>query len=139
MRISELVTVIKLKKEDDIKSAFESGKIFKYEKSRNINYVFHNGEPMRYLTYLEFAPGKERGNHYHNKKEEYMIVLKGKLKAKYYLVDNPLESLELVLEEGDIVNVKSRVAHVYLSDDGANAIEFSPQILDYDDQIKVIF
>lgn len=139
MKISDLVTVIKLKEEDDIKSAFQNGKLFKYEKRGNINYVFHNGDGMRYLTYLEFTPKKDRGNHYHNKKEESMIVLKGKLKAKYYLVDNPSENLELMLEEGDIVNIKPRVAHVYLSEDGASAIEFSPQILDYDDQIKVQF
>lgn len=139
MKISDFVNVIKLNKEDDIQSAFENGKLFKYEKRGNINYVFHNGDGMRYLTYLEFTPNNDRGNHYHNQKEESMIVLKGKLNAKYYLVDNPYETLELTLEEGDIVNIKPRVAHVYLSADGASAIEFSPQKLDYNDQIKVQF
>lgn len=136
MKINELVTVTKLKKENYIGSSFEKGKIFQYEKRGCINYVFHNGEPMRYLTYLEFAPNKDRGNHYHNEKEENLLVLKGKIKAKYWLLDNS-EVLELMLEAGDIVNIKPGVAHVYMSENGASAIEYSPQLLDYNDQIKV--
>lgn len=83
MTINELVRVIKLKKQDDISSLLSNGELFQYEKRGYINYVFYNGEPMRYLTYSEFAPGKDRGNHYHNQKEENMLVLKGTLKAKY--------------------------------------------------------
>lgn len=33
--ISDFVTVIKLKKEDDIKSTFQGGELFKYEKRGN--------------------------------------------------------------------------------------------------------
>lgn len=137
MRINELVTVTKLKKEEDIQSAMQEGRIFQYEKRNCINYLFHNGEPMRFLTYLEFAPNKERGNHYHKEKEENMLVIKGFLKAKYWFIDNRNECLELMLEPGDIVNVKPGVAHVYIAKEGASAIEFSSQVLDYNDQIKV--
>lgn len=137
MKLNELVSVTKLKKEEDIGSALNKGEIFQYEKKNCINYVFHNGEPIRYLTYLEFAPGKERGNHYHNKKEENLLVLKGTLKAKYWMIDNSKDMLELTLEPGNIVNVKPGVAHVYIAKDGASAIEFSPQVLNYNDQIKI--
>ena len=136
MTINKLVSVTKLKKENDIGAALNKGNIFQYEKRGCINYVFHNGEPMRYLTYLEFAPNKDRGNHYHNEKEENLLVLKGNIKAKYWLLDNS-DVLELILEPGDIVNVKPGVVHVYISENGASAIEYSPQILDYNDQIKV--
>lgn len=136
MTINKLVNITKLKKECDIGAALNKGNIFQYEKRGYINYVFHNGEPMRYLTYLEFAPNKYRGNHYHNKKEENLLVLKGNIKAKYWLLDNN-DVLELMLEPGDIVNVKPGVAHVYISENGASAIEYSPQILDYNDQIKI--
>lgn len=136
MTINKLVSVTKLKKENDIGTAFNKGNIFQYEKRGCINYVFHNGEPMRYLTYLEFAPNKDRGNHYHNEKEENLLVLKGNIKAKYWLLNNS-DVLELMLEPGDIVNVKPGVVHVYVAENGASAIEYSPQILDYNDQIKV--
>ncbi|MDE5539110.1 MAG: cupin domain-containing protein [Bacilli bacterium] len=92
---------------------------------------------MRYLAYLEFSPNKVRGNHYHNTKEENLLVIKGIIKAKYWLLDNN-ETLELMLEPGDVVNVKPGVAHAYVSDGEASAIEFSPQILDYNDQIKAL-
>lgn len=137
MKINQLVTITKLKKEEDIKCAMQTGKIFQYEKRDCINYVFHNGEPMRFMTYLEFAPNKERGNHYHKDREENLLVIKGNLKARYWLVDNDDEVLELVLTQGDIVNVKQGVAHVYISKERASAIEFSPQVLNYNDQIKI--
>ncbi len=137
MKLNELVSVTKLKKEEDIGSSLNKGEIFQYEKKNCINYVFHNGEPIRYLTYLEFASGKERGNHYHNKKEENLLVLKGTLKAKYWMIDNSKDMLQLTLEPGNIVNVKPGVAHVYIAKDGASAIEFSPQVLNYNDQIKI--
>ena len=137
MKLNELVTVTKLVKAKDTKSAMHKGDIFKYEKQNRINYLFHNGKPMRFLTYLEFAPNIERGNHYHKEKEENMLIISGKLKAKYWLIDNYDESLEIVLEPGDIVNVKPGVAHVYIAKDGASAIEYSPQILNIEDQIKI--
>lgn len=137
MEINELVTVTRLKKEEDVKSAMHRGEIFKYKKLNYINYLFHNGEPMRFLTYLEFAPNKERGNHYHKVKEENMLIINGTLKAKYWLIDNSDESIEFILEPGDIVNVKPGVVHVYISKDGASAIEYSPQMLNIEDQIKI--
>lgn len=71
MQIADLITITKLKDVKDDKSkeaAFRRGDIFKYKKEGNMNYVFHNGTNMRYLTYLEFAPNKARGNHYYKKK-----------------------------------------------------------------------
>lgn len=137
MKLDELVTLTKLKKREDIGDALSSGDIFQYEKPNSINYVFHNGEPIRFLTYLEFAPGKERGNHYHKEKEENLFVINGMLEAKFWLLDDSNEILELTLEPGDIVNVKPQVAHVYVSEEGASAIEFSPKKLNYEDNIKL--
>jgi len=137
MTLNNLVTVTTLSKEEDVKNALKEGKTFQYEKKGAINYLFNNGEPMCFLTTLEFVAGKERGNHYHNKKEENLLVTKGILKAKYWLPDNLEETLEFILNPGDIVNIKPGAAHVYISDEGASAIEFSPQILDISDQIGI--
>ena len=45
----------------------------------------HNGDGMRFITYLEFPAGKVKGNHYHKEKYENMVVIKGEVEAKYYL------------------------------------------------------
>jgi len=137
MKLNELITVITLPKEEDIKSALKEGKTFQYDKKGATNYLFHNGSPMCFLTTLEFVAGKERGSHYHKEKEESLLVTNGILKAKYWLANNPEDRLEFVLKPGDIVNVKPGAAHVYISDEGASAIEFSPQVLDISDQIDI--
>ena len=137
MKLNELVTVTTLPKEENIKLALKEGKPFQYKKEGVTNYLFHNGSPMCFLTTLEFVAGKERGNHYHNKKEESLLVAGGVLKGKYWLPNDLKEILEIVLNPGDIVNIKPGVAHAYISDEGATAIEFSPQVLDISDQIDI--
>ena len=136
MKLSELVTVMTLPREEDIKSALEVGTPFQYEKKGAINYLFHNGEPIRFLTTLEFVAGKERGGHYHKEKEDNLLVTKGVLKGKFSF-PNGHETFELIIGPGDIVKIRPGVVHSYVSDEGASAIEFSPQALDISDQIDV--
>lgn len=97
----------------------------------------HNGEGMRFITYLEFPANKAKGNHYHKDKIEHMCIIKGSLKAKYYLPDDQNNSCEVLLEEGDVVTIYPNCAHVYLSEKGCNAIEFSPQKFDNKDVFSI--
>lgn len=87
----------------------------------------HNGEGMKFITYLEFPANKVKGNHYHKDKIEHMCIIKENIKAKYYFPTDPNNSYEILLEEGDVVTICPNCAHAYLSEKGCSAIEFSPQ------------
>ena len=90
-----------------------------------------NGETFDFLAYIEFkySPEHPRGNHYHTKKEEFLYIIKGKLRAIYLNIDDG-EREELVLETGDLVNVKPRCAHVYYPMEYTQTLEFSSSIFD---------
>ncbi len=135
--LKDLVSIRKLEFVEDKTNAFKDGFLFKYKKENGINYVFNNGEPMKYLTYLEFPPNIERGKHFHQSKEENLLVLKGNLKVTCWKVGEEDNKLEINLMEGEILNIKPMCVHVYCSTNGASAIEFSTKKLNYKDQIKV--
>src|SRR5258706_1590236 len=90
-----------------------------------------NGIPFVFLLYIEFLmhPNKIRGNHYHQKKDEFMYIIKGRLRAVYEDIDTN-ERQSMILEEGALVNVKPRCAHIYIPLEYTQAIEFSPNEYD---------
>lgn len=96
-----------------------------------------NGKAIQYIAYIEFTANSElrRGNHYHNEKEEYLYVIKGKIKILFEDIDT-LERAEVLVEAGDLINTKARCAHVYTSLLYSQSIEFSPSKYDPNDTIK---
>ena len=115
------------------------GKGYIVKKGNALTALYHNGDPVRCLAYIEFEPGKTRGDHYHNKKIENMCVVKGSIKAKYMLPDNTKEVMEINLTAGDIVRILPGCAHSYMSDEGAIALEYSPQKFEISDTIDIDF
>lgn len=93
-------------------------------------------EPARYIALLEFKSNIERGNHYHHKKVEYMVVLEGKLKCELKLIDNP-EKVEIVtLDRGQCITILPECIHTYTALFGdAVTIEYSPQAYEKDDTV----
>jgi quercetin dioxygenase-like cupin family protein len=136
MKIEEYITIKHLNNEKDL-SKLELGQGCIFDKEDVRSAFYHNGKPMRYLAYIEFSSKKERGNHYHKEKEENICVIKGKLKAKYWLPTAPQEIYEVDLNAGDVVNIKSGCAHSYLADNFAIAVEFSPNNYKNNDTFKV--
>ena len=134
--IRDYISIRKLNKEKDTKS-LERGMGCIFKKNGALSAYYYNGEPMKYLAYIEFLPNTPRGGHLHKTKEENMCVISGTLKARYWLPKNSNDVLELTLKQGDIVNIKSGCAHIYNSDTGAVALEFSPQNYTEADSIKV--
>lgn len=124
--VRDYVSVSKLNKEKNIK-ALEQGVGCIFKKEGALSAYYYNGEPMKYLAYIEFLPDTPRGGHVHQTKVENMCIIKGTLKARYWLLSVPDDILELSLEQGDVVNIKPGCAHIYNSDTGAVALEFSPQ------------
>ena len=130
--VKDYIKITKLNRKKDMQSLEEG---LGYHVGNAVAY--HNGDEMRFITYLEFSAGQVKGNHYHKEKIENMAIIKGRLHAKYYFADNPEIFYKVDLNEGDIVSVMSGVAHAYLSDEGCSVIEFSPQRYDDLDVYKV--
>jgi quercetin dioxygenase-like cupin family protein len=93
-----------------------------------------NGEPFRFLAYLEFrhAPEVVRGNHYHLRKYETLYVLQGSLHAWYQDIDSGAQA-EHVVHAGDLIAVQPRCAHAYAPLAYTQAVEFAPTPFDSND------
>ncbi|HEX5597318.1 MAG TPA: hypothetical protein VFX61_15070 [Micromonosporaceae bacterium] len=96
-----------------------------------------NGPEFRFLAYIEFRPEAPmlRGNHYHRNKTEVLYVISGKVLAKYQDIDTG-ESVEMILESGDLVTISPRCAHAYLPLELSQAVELAANAYDPDDTIK---
>lgn len=84
---------------------------------------------MRYIALIEMVAGKDRGNHYHHRKEEWIYLLEGEVELQ---VEDPetREGGRLALRKGDLVVIMPGVAHVVRPGCPGQAIEFSPQEFD---------
>lgn len=114
-----------------------SGRGYRFEKNGARTFLYHNGAEMRFLGYIEFVPGKTRGDHYHVRKVEHMCVIKGTIRAKFFPCDSPENVIETILAAGDVVKIIPGCVHSYLSDEGAVAVEFSPQRFELADTIDI--
>lgn len=95
-------------------------------------------QEIRHLAYFELKKGFSRGSHYHEEKEEFFYVISGRIRAAFLDVDTG-EREEHLLEKGQIINVKTRCAHMFYGVEDACVIEFSPQVYDKEDNFKVDF
>ena len=137
--IRNYIKVDKLSKEKQPEIFEKEGRGYFYTHNGASACVFHNGEPMRYLGYVEFVPYRSRGNHFHNIKNENICVISGKIKAKFAIPENPEDIYEIELEEGDIVHIKKGCAHSYISEVKASIIEYSPEKYQKSDTVKYSF
>lgn len=92
---------------------------------------------VKHLAYIDFKenPNIIRGNHYHLDKDEYLYVIKGKLKAIYEDIETK-EREEFLFITGDLINNKPKVAHAFIPLEFTQLIEFAPTIFDPIDTIK---
>lgn len=91
---------------------------------------------IRHLAYFELKKGFYRGNHYHEKKEEFFYIISGKIKAVFYDIDTG-EKETYILEKGQRIFVLPRCAHIFYGIEDAMVIEYSPQVYDKEDSFKV--
>lgn len=136
-QLSDFITITQLPRAIDVQTDLAAGKLFQYQKSDGDNYVFNNHQPMYYSAYLTYPAGVVRGNHYHQRKEENLLVLTGEIKLKCWLPKEPDDVAEYTLAPGQIVNLQPGIAHACVSERGATAIEFCPQPLDIADSFPV--
>lgn len=97
--------------------------------------VYSDAVGIHYLACVELSGSLPRGNHYHHHKEEWIYVMRGKLR----LVVENVESREretLECPAGDLVVVSPGIAHaVHVLEPGL-AVEFSPQEFDPGDVVR---
>jgi len=98
-----------------------------------------NGMEIKYIGYLEFKNDSSlrRGNHYHLNKEEFLYIISGKLRAIYKDIETGVAQ-DVIVRTGDLINIKSGCAHVYIPLEYSQAIEFSASEYDIADTHKYL-
>jgi mannose-6-phosphate isomerase-like protein (cupin superfamily) len=97
---------------------------------------YDSPEGIRYIAFLELRAGGIRGNHFHRVKVEHVYLFSGRLKV--LLKDGPegeIASLDLVA--GDLVRIQPGVAHAFKPMEAGFGVEFSPNLFNGEDIIKV--
>lgn len=99
--------------------------------------VFNTLYSASFFAILEFSENILRGNHYHLEKEETIIVLRGELSYRLWLVEGS-ELLTGVLKKGEYVRISPLCAHSFVSEKGdALALEYGNVRYSEKDVIKV--
>lgn len=133
MSVKEYVSVRSLGTAKD-PEGFEKGNGYISERGGARVIWYHNGEPMASLVCLEFVPGLVRGDHYHVRRVENMVIVSGTVACKFALPDAPDDVLKLTLNPGDILSVAPGCAHSYRADADALGLEFSPNSFEVADR-----
>jgi mannose-6-phosphate isomerase-like protein (cupin superfamily) len=99
----------------------------------------YNGGPWRFISYLEFLAGTGlwRGNHYHERKREYVYVISGTVLGAFEDIDSG-ERLEVDLPAGTTVLIEPRCAHAFREQGYAQAFECAPLEFDADDAFPFV-
>jgi quercetin dioxygenase-like cupin family protein len=86
---------------------------------------YDSDEGIRYIAAVELREGAVRGNHYHDRKEEWLYVVAGEVALQ--LEDMASKTRATVpLRAGDLAVVHTRVAHAWQTIQAGFAVEFSP-------------
>ena len=108
--------------------ALENGDGFVMSVDGSPTGVIHTRDDAKVIALLKFKHNTARGEHYHLRKVEYMIVLQGRLQCEFYLPNHRKEGETIILEPGQQIRILPGCAHVYTALGGdVLALEYSPQ------------
>jgi uncharacterized RmlC-like cupin family protein len=97
---------------------------------------FYDGsEPIHCIAFIELKAGTQRGNHFHKQKLEWIYLISG----EFLLRAEHLETHErqsLTVRPGDLINIRTGIAHVLDVQQSGQAIEFSPARFDPGDTYR---
>ena len=85
---------------------------------------YDSEEGIRYMALVELYPGRNRGNHYHEFKEELIYVFDGKTQLLVEDIDTKSHA-SLSIARGDLIIIPTRIAHALQPTEPGRAIEFS--------------
>jgi mannose-6-phosphate isomerase-like protein (cupin superfamily) len=90
---------------------------------------YDSDEGIRYLAAIELREGAVRGNHYHDKKEEWLYIILGEISLILEDMDSHARAI-VPLYAGDLAVVQTGVAHAWKTIQPGLAVEFSPARFD---------
>jgi 8-oxo-dGTP pyrophosphatase MutT (NUDIX family) len=100
--------------------------------------AIHTQADAKFIALLEFVHNVPRGNHYHLRKVEHMIVLHGRLLCSFAMPNDPKTTIERILKPGQMVRILPGCVHTYTALDGnVFALEYAPQRYEASDVIVV--
>lgn len=107
----------------------ELGKGFVIGENNSLSASIPVQESAKYIGLLQFVPQVFRGNHYHFRKVEYMLILQGRMHATLQKYDDAETVIEKVWEKGQLVRTLPGCIHTFtaLGTSNVTTIEFSPQ------------
>ena len=87
---------------------------------------------IRYIAWVEMVEGGIRGNHLHQRKEEWIYLIDGAIEV---IVEDPgsKERAVVPVAPGDLLVIDPGVAHALRTLRAGQGIEFSPTRLDLSD------
>lgn len=100
----------------------------------------HTDCDAAFIALLQFKHDTPRGNHYHLKKEEHMVVMSGTLKCVFAWPPESGndETYERILEQGQMVVIQPGCVHTFTALNGdVMALEFAPQVFEMADTIQL--
>lgn len=128
IQIEDLYRLDQLAASKDL-DQLENGLGFVVSDTEKFSGLVHSEEDIKFIGCLQFVPGKPRGYHYHLRKVEYMLILKGTLKTKLELPGSDTNFKDVIWGEGQLMTLLPGVVHTLTAQGSSNvvAIEFSPQ------------
>jgi len=97
---------------------------------------FHDSpEGVRYIASIELKAGTVRGNHYHEKKREYVYIISGEILLALEDLENGATA-RLDLKGGDLILIQPRVVHALQVKHDGLAVEFSVDRFDSKDTYR---
>jgi 8-oxo-dGTP pyrophosphatase MutT (NUDIX family) len=118
--------------------ALERGNGFVVSSTSCPTAAIHTSAEARFIALLEFKHDVPRGNHYHLRKVEHMVVLSGTLRCSFALPEDSSNTIERVLEPGQMVRILPGCVHTYTALEGnALALEYAPQRYEASDVIVI--
>ena len=102
--------------------------------------ALHTDKPVRFIALLQFKHNIARGNHYHLRKEEHMIILSGEVKCVFtWPPDHENKStFECTLKAGQVVIIQPGIVHTFIASNGdSTALEASPQMFKTQDTMQL--
>lgn len=94
--------LIKVESVGDVKnySLLEAGTGFVIGEGTTLSASIPAVEAAKYIGFLQFVPKVLRGNHYHFRKVEYMLILQGRMHATFQKYDDSEAVIEEIWEKG---------------------------------------
>ena len=97
---------------------------------------FHDADtPIHYIAFLALNAGTLRGNHYHERKEEFVYLIAGELRVTIEAVESGEREM-VSMAAGDLLFLSTRIAHAFEVVQPGQAIEFSSARFDPNDTFR---